>query len=241
MCGRFTLALSPEDVAALLGLNAALDEDLGLAPRWNVAPGQNVLAAAAPEPGAPAEAALFRWGLVPSWADDPAIGNKLINARSETVVEKPSFRDAYRKRRCLVPADGFYEWQRKGEAKQPWIFRAKHEPGFCFAGLWETWNPPAGGAPLHTCTLLTTAANELMAPIHHRMPVIVRGDDRDMWLHAEASDHRLRDLAAPPPADLLIARPVSDLVNSPRNDGPECAEPIEPPPETDDGPQGRLF
>jgi len=241
MCGRFTLALSPEDVASLLGLNTALDEELGLAPRWNVAPGQNVVAAAAPNPDAPVEAALFRWGLVPSWAGDPGIGNKLINARSETVADKPSFRAAYRQRRCLVPADGFYEWQRKGEAKQPWIFRAKDEPGFCFAGLWEVWNPPAGGDPLHTCTLLTTAANELMAPIHDRMPVIVRGDDREVWLKAEAGDRHLLELMAPLPADLMTAHPVSDLVNSPRNDEPACAEPIEPPPETDGGPQGRLF
>ncbi len=237
MCGRFTLALSPEDVAALLNLNAALDEELGLAPSWNVAPGQNVVAAACPEPGATAAAALFRWGLVPSWVDDPSMGNRLINARSETVAEKSSFREAYRRRRCLVPADGFYEWQRAGAKKQPWIFRVKDEPGFCFAGLWEVWNPPAGGPPHHTCTILTTAANELMAPVHHRMPVILLGGDRQAWLDPDAGIPRLRDLTAPLSAELMTAHPVSDLVNSPRNDTAECAAPYEPPTSE----QGALF
>lgn len=240
MCGRFTLALSPEDVAALLNLNAALDEELGLAPSWNVAPGQNVVAAACPEPGATAAAALFRWGLVPSWVDDPSMGNRLINARSETVAEKSSFREAYRRRRCLVPADGFYEWQRRGKAKQPWIFRVKDEPGFCFAGLWDVWNPPEGGEPLHSCTILTTAANELMAPVHDRMPVIVKGEDQEVWLKAEMGDQRLRDLVAPLSAALMIAHPVSDLVNSPRNDGPECIESFDPPLPPEER-QGQLF
>ena len=240
MCGRFTLALSPEDVAALLNLNSALDEELGLAPRWNVAPGQTVLAAARPEPDAPPAAALFRWGLVPSWADDPSVSARLINARSETAASKPSFRDAYRRRRCLVPADGFYEWQRAGTKKQPWIFRVKDEPGFCFAGLWEMWNPPQDDSPLHTCTILTTTANELMAPVHDRMPVILLGDDRRAWLDPETDERHLRSLTAPLSADLMIAHPVSDLVNSPRNDTAECAAPCEPPaPEPEN--QGRLF
>lgn len=241
MCGRFTLALSPADIAALLDLNAALDEELGLTPSWNVAPGRNVLAAASPDPDAPLEAALFRWGLVPPWAEDPAVGHRMINARSETVAEKPAFRQAYRSRRCLVPADGFYEWERKGKAKQPWIFRVKDEPGFCFAGLWEAWNPPRGGETLHTCTLLTTTPNELMAPIHDRMPVIVLGEDREVWMKAEVGDQRLRGLVAPLPAALMTAHPVSSLVNSPRNDGPECAAVIDPPPAAEADRQGQLF
>ncbi len=237
MCGRFTLALSPEDVAALLQLNADLDAELGLTPRWNVAPGQPVVAAAAPAPGAEPEAALFKWGLVPSWAKDPAVGNRMINARSETAAEKPSFRAAWRSRRCLIPADGFYEWERKGKARRPWIFRVTDEPGFCFAGLWETWTPPEGDT-LHTCTVLTTEANELLATMHDRMPVILRGDDREAWLKADAGDPLLHELCVPLPAGLMSAHPVSTLVNSPRNDVPECAEAVAP--DGDDG-QPTLF
>lgn len=239
MCGRFTLALSPEDVAALLRLNRELDAELGLAPRWNIAPSQAVLAAARPEPGAAPQAARFRWGLVPPWAEDLSIGNRLINARSETVHEKRTFRDAFRKRRCLVPADGFYEWKREGRRRRPWLFRPQDAPGFCLAGIWERWSPPDGGDAVHTCALLTTAANELMAPIHHRMPVIVPPERHDVWWEAEAGDPELAALLAPVPAGAMTAHPVSERVNDPRVDDAACAEPL---PDGDaEDPQRSLF
>lgn len=239
MCGRFTLALSPEDVAALLRLNRELDAELGLAPRWNVAPSQTVLAAARPEPDADPRPARFRWGLLPPWAKAASEGDRLINARSETVAEKPSFRRAFRQRRCLIPADGFYEWQREGRRRRPWLFRAKEAPGFCFAGIWETWMPPGGGDPVHSCAILTTEANALMAPIHHRMPVIVPPERFDVWWEAAPGDPALAGLMAPLPAEAMTAHPVSERVNDPRVDDPACAAPIELP--APDGGQGSLF
>ncbi|HPF36683.1 MAG TPA: SOS response-associated peptidase [Candidatus Krumholzibacteria bacterium] len=239
MCGRFTLALSPEDIASLLRLNRELDAELGLEPRWNVAPSQPVLAAARPEPDAAPEPARFRWGLVPSWAETPAVGYRLINARAETVHEKRSFRDAFRRRRCLIPADGFYEWKRMGRRSRPWLFRPKDAPGFCFAGLWERWTPPGGGETLHTCAILTTEANALMAPIHDRMPVIVAPRDLDAWWNAEVGDPELARLLAPIPAESMIAHPVSDRVNDPRVDDAAC---VEPRPDAGEGvAQGSLF
>ncbi len=244
MCGRFTLALSPEELAQLMALDAALDLELGLHPRFNIAPGQDIVAAVQETPDGPREARAFRWGLVPSWAEDPAIGNRLINARAETAPAKPSFRDAYRRRRCLVPADGFYEWQRHGGRKQPWLFRVIDEPGFCMAGLWETWSPP-GVEPLHTCTLLTTAANALLRPVHERMPVILNRDDYERWLTAQPDAAAgLRDLLRPFPAEAMTAWPVSPQVNNPRHDVPECVESVAPaattPEEIGDEPGGQM-
>lgn len=234
MCGRFTLALSPEELAQLMALDAALDLELGLRPRFNIAPGQDILAAVQDGPDEPREARAFRWGLVPAWADDPAVGYQMINARAETAEAKPAFREAYKRRRCLVPADGFYEWQRAGARKQPWVFHVLDEPGFCMAGLWETWRPPEGD-PLHTCTLLTTAANDLLRPIHERMPVILRREDYERWLTAQPDAAAgLRDLLRPFPAESMTAWPVSELVNSPRNDVPECVEPVEVEASSDD-------
>ena len=241
MCGRFTLALSPEELAQLMALDAALDLELGLRPRYNIAPGQDIVAAVQDAPGAERTARAFKWGLVPNWARDPAVGNRMINARSETASEKPSFREAFQRRRCLIPAEAFFEWQRRGAKKQPWLFRVKDEPGFCMAGLWETWRPPEGD-PLHTCTILTTAANDLLRPVHDRMPVILRRDDYERWLTAQPdATAGLRDLLMPFPADAMEAWPVDTLVNSPRNDGPECVLPMKEPPEKDSGGQASLF
>ena len=246
MCGRFTLALSPEDIAALLRMNQELDDELGLAPRHNITPSQPILAAVQQTEQDNPEPAFLQWGLVPSWANDPSIGNRMINARSETVSEKPAFRDAFRSRRCLIPADGFYEWQLRGKSKQPWMFRAKDAPGFCFAGLWGTWSPRNGGQSLNTCTILTTQANELMAPVHHRMPVIVPADQHDVWWKAEAGDPLLQQLLSPFPAAEMSAHPVSTRINSPVNDGPECIVPVELSADLhqtdgDDDTQGLLF
>jgi len=243
MCGRFTLAMSPEDIAALLRLNQELDDELGLSPQHNIAPSQNILAAVQnPDHGTP-EPTLLQWGLVPSWADDPSVGNRMINARSETAAEKPSFRDAFHSRRCLIPANGFYEWQQRGKSKQPWMFRAKDAPGFCFAGLWETWLPRDGSRTLNTCTILTTKANELMAPVHHRMPVIVPTGQHDVWWRAEAGDPLLQELFSPFPAEQMAAHPVSTLVNNPSNNSPECLVPVKLRTETnkDEDTQGQLF
>ncbi len=241
MCGRFTLALSPEELAQLMALDAALDIELGLSPRFNIAPGQDLLAAVQPTPNDAREARTFKWGLVPGWAKDASIGNRMINARAETAPEKPSFREAFKSRRCLVPANGFYEWQRQDNKKQPWLFRVIDEPGFCMAGLWETWRQP-DGAPLHTCTILTTKANDLLRPIHDRMPVILHREDYERWLTAQPdASAGLRDLLSPFPAEAMEAWPVSSLVNSPRNDGPECAEPLEEHPEEEPGGQMSLL
>ncbi|MBK7702247.1 MAG: SOS response-associated peptidase [bacterium] len=238
MCGRFTLTLTPEETARLLALDAALDASLGLRPRWNIAPGQDLPAAVQESPDAPRTLRNLNWGLVPRWSRGPADGIRPINARAETAADKPAFRDAFQRRRCLIPADGFYEWQRQGGRKQPWLFRLKDEPGFAMAGLWETWTPPAG-SPLHTCALLTTDANDLMRPIHDRMPVILHRADFEAWLTAapEAAP-ALHDLLRPYPADQMTAWPVSPLVNAPSNDGPQLAEPYEP---TDAGEQYRLL
>ena len=167
MCGRYTLSTAPDLVKQHFNLSEIPGE---LHPRYNISPSQ--LVAAVPN-GAERRAEMFRWGLIPSWAKDPAIGNKLINARGETVAAKPSFRSAFRKRRCLILADGFYEWKGKARLKVPMRIRLTSKEPFAFAGLWETWQPPEGDL-VRSCTIITTTPNDLMAPIHDRMPVILR-------------------------------------------------------------------
>ena len=203
---------------------------LNLRPRYNVAPSQDVAVVLAAGEGR--TLAMLRWGLIPAWAKDQAIGHKLINARSETAAEKPSFRSAFRARRCLIPADGFYEWRREGKTRQPWLFGLRGGAPFAFAGLWERWTVPedaaltgslaerSPGDEVETCTILTTAANETVAPVHGRMPVILPGDTYGPWL--EGKDVAL----APYPADDMTAHPVSALVNRPTNDDPRCVEPV---------------
>ena len=163
-------------------------------------------------------------GLVPRWAKDPAIGNKLINARSEMVTEKPSFREAFARRRCLVPVDGFYEWSRRGDRKRPFYFHLRDGEPFAIAGLWERWE--GDGGPLETCTLLTTQANELLAPYHDRMPVILRSEDYDLWLDSGVGrGDLLQTLLRPYPHEGMGAYAVSPMVNSPAHDSPRCVEP----------------
>lgn len=193
-----------------------------LVERYNVAPTQTVLAVREASHGR--EATFLRWRLVPRWAKDPAIGNKLINARSETVTEKPSFREAFVRRRCLVPLDGFYEWSRRGDRKRPFYFHMRDGEPFAVAGLWEVWE--GEGEPLETCTLLTTEASELLAPYHDRMPVILRPEDYDLWLDAGVrSAERLLPLLRPYAREEMGTHPVSPMVNSPSNDSPRCVEP----------------
>ena len=210
MCGRFTQRLSWAELHELMDL---IGPPRNLRPRYNVAPSQDVAVVRAADGGR--NLSMLRWGLIPAWAKDPAIGYRLINARSETVEEKPSFRSAYRRRRCLTPADGFYEWQRLGKIRQPWLFGLRDGAPFAFAGLWERWTVPEGAAltgslaelgagdPVETCTILTTAANETVAPVHGRMPVILPRDACDPWLAGE--DVSL----APFAADAMTAHPVS--------------------------------
>lgn len=223
MCGRFTLKTPAADLVEPFRLPQIPD----LAPRYNVAPSQPV--AAVREHAGQRELVELRWGLVPSWADDLKIGYKLINARSETADTKPSFRSAFRKRRCLILGDGFYEWQKQGSAKQPFYVTLKSRGPWAFAGLWERWHP--GADEVQSCTILTTEANPLIADIHERMPVILPPEHYDLWLDDEVEDPKvLKDLLQPFDPELLDVYPVSDLVNSPRNDVPECAERLKLPP-----------
>lgn len=222
MCGRFTLtASSYQQLALRFGVSDI--PDIVYQPRYNIAPSQPVLSVIVTD--GQRRMGFLQWGLIPSWAKDASIGNKMINARSETVHEKPSFRSAFQKRRCLIIADGFYEWSRNNTPKQPHhIGLASKEP-FAFAGLWESWRPMAGGNPLFTCTILTTEANTLIAPIHPRMPLILPKDQEAAWLEAEDTD-TLQTLLRPFPGDLMSLHPVSTLVNSPKNESPECITPL---------------
>ena len=218
MCGRFTL-VTPF-VALTERFHAAAPRDLR--PRYNIAPGQDILCVIRDgenriEP--------FRWGLIPSWAKDPAIGNRMINARAETVAEKPSFRRAFAKHRCLVVADGFYEWRKVGKTKVPVYIFLKSKKAFGFAGLYENWKTP-DGKEIRTCTIITTDANDLVRPIHDRMPVILHEDEEDRWLDpGENSRERLQGLLQPYPSEGMDAYDVTTGVNNIRHDTPDCITP----------------
>lgn len=230
MCARFQFA-PPEDWVEEFGLGDAPE----IPPRYNIAPTQDVLAVRRERAGA-REARLLRWGLVPRWAEDPKVGNRLINARAESVSTRTAFRDSFRHRRCLVPAQGFYEWKRFGRAREPWLIRLTGGRTFAFAGVWDRW---AGeGAVVESCALITTAANPLVAPIHGRMPVILDPRAYAMWLDPEAGEGELRRLLEPFPADAMEAFPVSTRVNSTDVDDRDLTRPVTPQP---DPGQGRLF
>ena len=167
--------------------------------------------------------AMLRWGLVPTWADDPAIGNRMINARSETVATKPSFRAAFRRRRCLIPADGLIEWQKQGDRKQPYLIGVGDGDLFAFAGLWEEWE--RGGEVIESCSILTTEANELMRPLHERMPVIIRPADYDLWLDPQVQEgSKVQPLLKPYPETEMFAYPVDPWVNNVRHNDSRCVE-----------------
>ena len=221
MCGRYTIT---DPVEAQAALAPVLDDRTpipDLPPRFNVAPTQMVPIAT----NRPTRALeLARWGLVPSWAKDLAIGAKLINARSESLGEKPAFRDAFARRRCLVPADGFYEWQRAGKRKQPYFIHDDGRRPFAFAGLWDRWKQP-DGTWLISFTIATCAANQLVADLHDRMPVVVAPADWERWLEREPlPPEALADILAPPGPARWSAEPVGAFVNSASFDGPECVE-----------------
>ncbi len=257
MCGRFVASRPVEDIAALLEVDdVELPEEL-TSPRWNVAPTDGVLAVASRAQRDSGEQRRrltdYRWGLVPSWSKDPGSGARAFNARAETLLERPAFRTAVAKRRCLIPADAFYEWEKiaatdgRKPRRQPWCFVAADGGVLAFAGLWEAWKPKGAGGPsgaggasgagwpsvgwheqwLLSCTIITTTANELVEPLHDRMPVILRPEDWSAWLEpGELDAAELGSLLTPAPVELLHAYPVSPAVNSNRSDGPELVEPL---------------
>ncbi len=227
MCGRYTLTTPGELITEHYGL----DSEPEVEARYNIAPTQEVAAVRAGPEGKPGGARRFvrlRWGLVPHWAKDPSIGNKMINARSESAAEKPAFRSSFKRRRCLVLADGFYEWKKvEGGKKQPWYFRLGSGDPFAFAGLWASWGQ--GDEELETCTILTTDANELVGKVHPRMPVILEPGDYDLWLDpGQGERERLEAILGPLDPAAMIAYPVSTRVNSPANDEPAVIEPAGP-------------
>jgi putative SOS response-associated peptidase YedK len=220
MCGRYALYTPVEAMVRLFGLVEAQAQP----PRYNIAPTQIVSVVRADDQGA-RRAEGLRWGLVPFWAKELAIGNRMINARGETVAEKPAFRQAWRRRRCLIPADGFYEWQKLPDGKQPWFISSDGPEPLAFAGLWERWDDRGRAEPVETCTIITTTANLTLRPLHERMPVILAPGAWDRWLDPGAGNEELASLLRPAADELLSARPVSRRVNSPGNDGPELVEP----------------
>ena len=211
MCGRYTITTSPQQLALRFGASEPAE---GLEPRYNAAPSQRLPVITNDHPS---EIELFRWGLIPFWAKDPKIGYRMINARLETADSKPSFREAWKKRRCLVLADGFYEWQKTPDGKVPTRITLHDEEPFAMAGLWESWHDPEG-EELRTFTILTTEPNELLAPIHNRMPVILQPDYEREWLSGVTDEVALSELLGPYPADEMAAYPVSSRVGSPKHD-----------------------
>ncbi len=231
MCGRFTLHHTLEELEERFAAEVVTGTNSETELRYNIAPTQDILVVT--QNGA-RRLQGYHWGLIPSWAKDPAIGNKMINARAETLAEKPSFRTALQCRRCLIPADGFYEWQdateglasSKKAARTPMHIRLQDGGLFAFAGLWDEWHAP-DGSPLRSCTIITTAPNAVTAPIHDRMPVILRPEDEALWLDRSVSDAaELLPLLIPYPADLMEAYAVSRQVNAPTVDDPACIAPV---------------
>jgi putative SOS response-associated peptidase YedK len=222
MCGRFTLTVDPSQLQKAFPW---LSVPAQFSPRYNIAPSQPV--AVVPNNGQN-KLDFFIWGLIPSWSKDPSIGNRMINARAETLAEKPSFRNAFRRRRCLVLADGFYEWKKSpdGKGKIPMYIQLETNNPFAFAGLWEIWNSTEG-SEVHSCTIITTNPNDFMSSIHNRMPVILPEDQYSVWLSQGEMDPKiLQPLLQPFTSEKLIAYPVSKAVNNPRNDTKDCIQPI---------------
>jgi putative SOS response-associated peptidase YedK len=225
MCGRYTILPNAESWPKAFGLSEDAAYQISiLSPNYNVAPTQDVPILRDNHETGELELALTRWGLIPSWAKDAKFSYHTINARAETVAEKPAFRDAFRKRRCLIPASGFYEWRKVGSKKQPYLIQMKDESPIAFAGLWETWNNPQDGTIVQSCTIIVTEANEFMKPIHDRMPVILKPDDYGRWLDPTTVDRK--SLLKSCPSDWLASYPVSTCVNSPKNNDIKCIDPI---------------
>ena len=232
MCGRYAASRRPDDLVVEFEAVRA-EGQAPLAADYNVAPTKDVYvvrhkkerdAEGRPTGGGHRELRAVRWGLVPSWAKDASMGARLINARSETVAEKPAFREAFKRRRCVIPADGFYEWRRADGKRQPFFFQLKGGGVFGFAGLWERWEG-GGGEVVNSCAILTTEANDVLRPVHDRMPVILHPEEYELWLGADARERSLlQELLRPYPSAEMTAHPVSTLVNSPRSQGRELVE-----------------
>lgn len=223
MCGRFTLTVDPDELREAL---PGFVIPSGMTPRYNIAPSQPIAVIAN---NGKNQVDYFVWGLIPSWSKDPQIGNRLINARAETLTEKPSFRNAFKRRRCLILADGFYEWQAREEhgkvSKTPMYIRLKNGAPFAFAGLWEQWHSPDGSEIL-SCAIITTEPNEYMKAIHNRMPVILPRQSYAQWLETDTQDSSgLQGLLTAYPSEQMVAFPVSRIVNDPATDSPECIRP----------------
>ena len=222
MCGRFTLSSPAEEVAELFELAEVPD----ITPRYNIAPTQPAPVVRITTEDTGRQFHMLRWGLIPFWADDVSIGARMINARAETVTTKPAFRAAFRQRRCLVVADGFYEWQKQERRKQPYYIRLLDGKPFAFAGLWDHWEGTNSG-PIDSCTIITTEPNELTAPLHNRMPVILHRKDYALWLDPDTRQTNvLQPLLRPYPSEEMLAHPVSTRVNNPATDSPECTRPL---------------
>ena len=240
MCGRLTQLTSPEDLARIFKTERGVDvvREVLAAPRYNVAPSQQLVVLRG-DKGKRMWSALT-WGLVPSWSDDPSIGGRMINARAETAAGKPAFRSAFRARRCIIPADGFYEWKKPDkkspgkQTKTPYYVRPQDDRPFALAGLWEHWSAKDGSAHVDSCTILTTSPNDIVGRLHNRMPVIISPEALDVWLHAE-DIHELEPLLAPYRSEAMEAHPISTRVNSPANDSSACIAPIEEDAENEGG------
>jgi len=223
MCGRYTLSAPSDLIEDLM----ELEESIELQPRFNIAPTQEAPVVLQRDSSASRRLETLRWGLVPFWAKDRSIGDRMINARSETVVEKPAFRASFKRKRCLVVADGFYEWQVTGGPKQPFFFRLTSREPFAMAGLWDRWDKGADGSSLETFAILTTEPNSVVEPVHKRMPVILERADYAAWLDPDGQDtDRLQEFLVPYPHTEMEGIPVSTYVNNPANQGPRCVEPI---------------
>jgi len=216
MCGRFAFYSPSEATAALFGASSTTE----VVARYNIAPTQFIAAVRNDEQDT-AELAMLRWGLVPSWAKDPSIGNRMINARAETVAEKPSFRNAYKKRRCLILADGFYEWRKEGDGKTPYFISLADGSPFAFAGLWENWSSKESDESLQTTAIITTAASDFMAQLHQRMPVVMQPEQAERWLGGDME--LLSEVIDHSPS--FQAWPVERTVNNARNEDPALIEP----------------
>ncbi len=238
MCGRYSLTTPMEAVRQLFDF----PERPNLAARVKIAPSQEVAAVRLGEEGAGQGSGAgrhfvwLRWGLVPSWAKEPGIGNRMINARAETLAEKPAFRAAFRRRRCLIPADGFYEWKTEQGRKQPYRIALASGAPFAFAGLWERWEGAGGDGAIESCTIVTTEANERLRAIHHRMPVILAPEAYGPWLDPETPGAQAQALLGPAPSEWFTAYRVSPKINSPANDDPALIAPLDEAAGADEGP-----
>lgn len=220
MCGRFTTTIDLEEIARHFNIDVVEGE---YQPLYNAAPSMEI-PALTDSPSR--KLSFFCWGLVPSWANDPTIGNKLINARAETLAEKPSFRRAYQQRRCLIPADSFFEWKKEKKSRIPYRIFMRNKSPFGLAGLWEVWSP-SGGTPLYSCTIITTEANALLRPIHDRMPVIIKPQDYNLWLNPSVQEpFVLNSLLQPYPPEEMDICEVSPLINNPFNNSPDVIKSV---------------